>query len=58
MNNKKEVFTIGCGKQKNLNHSKEWDVLKKIEHKLKTKQTFADSSNQSDNRKITRQRPN
>jgi hypothetical protein len=49
MSNKKQVFKLGCGKKKNLNHSKERDVLKKIEKKLKTNQTFADSSNQSDN---------
>jgi hypothetical protein len=49
MRNKKHVFKLGCGKKKNLNHSKEQDVLKKIEQKLKTNQTFADSSNQSYN---------
>jgi len=58
MSNKKQVFKLGFGKQKNLNHSKEWDILKNIDQKLKTNQTFADSSNQSGNQKITRQRPN
>jgi hypothetical protein len=49
MSNKKKTFKLGCGKQKDLNHSKKRDALKEIEHKLKTNQTFADSFNQLDN---------
>jgi hypothetical protein len=58
MNKNKEIFKLFCDKKNNINHSKERDVVNKIEQKLKTKQNFVDSSNQSENQKIMRQRPN
>jgi hypothetical protein len=36
-----KAFKLGCGKKNNLNHLKERYVLKKIEKKLNTNQTFA-----------------
>ena len=35
-----KTFSLGCGEQMNLNNSKEGDVPRNIEKKLKTNQTF------------------